>query len=130
MVDDSPLDVELIMLAAACANLSEHLMTLRDGAEALDYLFARGAFAGRSSGDPVALLLDLQMPGVDGFDVLKTIRTTPSLSDLPVVVLTSSLNPGDAQRARVLGIDEVIVKSFDFAALVRDIARLGKRYLA
>ncbi|MFP5391386.1 MAG: response regulator [Gammaproteobacteria bacterium] len=129
LVEDSPLDVELMLHAASYCNIAERIAVARDGVEALDYLLARGAHAGRTEGHPKLVLLDLHMPRLDGFEVLKTIRTHPLLSDIPVVVMTSAAEDADLRRASMLGIDELITKTLDFTVLVRTMARLRLQYL-
>ena len=123
LVDDSSFDVELVLHVAERVGISDRTVVARDGLQALDYLVAR-------RGRPALILLDLHMPGADGFDVLKVIRTTPSLSDIPVVVMSSSLMESDQQRASLMGVDEYIVKSHDLNRLAERLTRLRDSYLS
>ena len=91
LVDDSPRDAELALDALSQHNLANEVVALRDGAEALDYLYRRGQFADRANGQPAVVLLDLKMPKVDGIEVLRQIKCDPQLKMIPVVVLTLSL---------------------------------------
>src|ERR1043165_7948199 len=90
LVDDSSADTELAMAALEEYNLANEVVALRDGAEALDYLFRRGEFADRPAGEPAVILLDLKMPKIGGAEVLKIIKNDPKLKMIPVVVMTSS----------------------------------------
>jgi two-component system response regulator len=98
LVDDSPGDTEMAVDALAQHNLANELVTLRDGAEALDYLYRRGPFAERSDGQPAVILLDLKMPKVSGIEVLQQIKNDPQLKTIPVVVLTSSHEEQDLAK--------------------------------
>src|SRR5262249_3937596 len=95
MVEDDPNDVELTLTALAEYNLANEVVVTRDGAEALDYLFCRGSFAGGDTDNPAVLLLDLKLPKVDGLEVLKQIKSDDRLRMIPVVVLTSSREERD-----------------------------------
>jgi two-component system, response regulator len=123
--EDSPTDAEITMRALKRANFANKLMWVKDGAEALDYLYARGAHAQRTSGRPRLVLLDLKMPKVDGIEVLRQIRADEQLRTLPVVMLTSSAEEGDIVRSYNLGINSYIVKPVDFNKLSDEVARAG-----
>src|SRR5579859_2418405 len=90
LVDDNPDDIELALDALKEHNLANHIRVLRDGAEALDYLFRRGPFSQRPNHNPKVVLLDLKMPKVDGMEVLRQVRADTNLRTIPVVILTSS----------------------------------------
>jgi two-component system response regulator len=90
LVEDNPNDEALTLRALKKSNILNPVVVARDGAEALDYLFARGAHQGRKAGHPEVVLLDLKLPKVDGLEVLKTVRSTPTFKSVPVVMLTSS----------------------------------------
>src|SRR5437867_10940638 len=90
LAEDNPNDVELTLSALAQHNLANEVVVVRDGAEALDYLYQRGPFANRPGGLPVVVLLDLKMPKVDGLEVLRQIKADPDLRCLPVVMITSA----------------------------------------
>ena len=84
------------------------------GREALDYLYARGKFQGRATGNPIVILLDLKMPKLDGLEVLKTIKADAALQAIPVVMLTSSREEPDQLRSYALGVNAYVVKPVDF----------------
>ena len=86
LVDDSPRDTELALEALAAHHLANEVVTLRDGVEALDYLYRRGEFAAREDDDPVVVLLDLKMPRVDGMEVLRQLKSDPAMKSIPVVM--------------------------------------------
>jgi CheY-like chemotaxis protein len=125
LVEDNPNDLELTLIALAKSQLANEVVVLRDGAEALDYLFRRGEFSGRSVGNPAVILLDLKLPKVDGLEVLKEIREAEALKSVPVVMLTSSKEEQDVVRSYELGVNAYVVKPVDFAEFVRAIADLG-----
>ena len=125
MVEDDPRDVELTLTALAEYNLANEVVVTRDGAEALDYLYSRGSFAGRANGNPAVLLLDLKLPKVDGLQVLKEIRSDEKLRLIPVVVLTSSREERDMVASYRLGVNAYVVKPVDFHEFVNAIKELG-----
>lgn len=125
LVEDNPHDLELTLIALSKSQLANQVVICRDGAEALDYLLARGDYAGRSAGNPAVVLLDLKLPKVDGLEVLKTVRETHSLRSMPVVMLTSSKEEQDLVRSYELGVNAYVVKPVDFTEFVRAIADLG-----
>src|SRR3954451_10542228 len=90
LVEDSPNDVELTLAALEENHLANEVVVVRDGAEALDYLFRRGVFKMRAPGNPAVVLLDLKLPKVDGMQVLRTLKGDGDLRSVPVVMLTSS----------------------------------------
>ena len=118
LVDDSPADTELALAALAEHRLANEVVTLRDGVEALDYLFRRGEFAGRPTGEPVVILLDLKMPKLDGIEVLKTLKGDPKLKVIPVVVMTSSREERDLLNSYQLGVNAYVVKPLNFHEFV------------
>lgn len=125
LAEDSAQDVELTLSALAENNLSNSVDVARDGAEALDYLFRRGAHAARRSGDPVLILLDLKMPRVDGLEVLRAVKSDPRLRLIPVVVLTSSREEQDVVRSYELGVNAYVVKPVEFDKFVAAVRELG-----
>lgn len=125
LVEDNPHDLELTLIALSKSQLANQVVICRDGAEALDYLLARGDYASRSAGNPAVVLLDLKLPKVDGLEVLKTVRETQSLRSMPVVMLTSSKEEQDLVRSYELGVNAYVVKPVDFTEFVRAIADLG-----
>ena len=125
MVDDSPRDTELTLNALAQHNLANEVIALRDGVEALDYLFRRGPFADRPPGNPAVVLLDLKMPKVDGLEVLRQIKSDPDLRVIPVVMLTSSHEEQDLIKCYQLGVNAYIVKPVQFQDFVKAIKVVG-----
>jgi CheY-like chemotaxis protein len=125
IAEDNPNDLELTLAALAENHLANEIVTVRDGAEALDYLYARGAFANRPAGAPAVVLLDLKMPKVDGLEVLKQIKGDPRLHTTPVVMLTSSAEEADLVRSYELGVNAYVVKPVDFAEFMSAIKHLG-----
>ncbi|HXJ34601.1 MAG TPA: response regulator [Candidatus Eisenbacteria bacterium] len=125
MVEDDPNDVELTMTALAEYNLANEVVVTGDGAEALDYLYCRGSFAGRTTDNPAVLLLDLKLPKVDGLEVLRQIKADEKLRVIPVVVLTSSREERDLVESYRLGVNAYVVKPVDFHEFVNAIKELG-----
>ncbi len=99
LVEDDPHDVELTLSALTENHLTNEIVVVRDGAEALDYLYRRGAYATREAGNPAVVLLDLKLPKVDGLEVLKQVKADPNLRTIPIVVLTSSREEHDLLRS-------------------------------
>lgn len=114
LVEDDPNDVVLLLASFREMGLGEQVVVVNDGAQALDYLHARRAYRNRPPGYPAVVLLDVKLPLVDGFEVLRQIKSDPVLKSLPVVVLTSSSQPRDLQRAYELGANGYVVKTIDF----------------
>ena len=125
LVDDSARDTELALDALAQHSLANEVVALRDGAEALDYLYRRGPFADRGNGQPAVILLDLKMPKVDGIEVLRQIKNDPQLKMIPVVVLTSSREEQDLVTSYQLGVNAYIVKPVQFQEFVEAVKMLG-----
>jgi CheY-like chemotaxis protein len=125
MVEDDPRDVELSLTALAQYNLANEVVVVGDGDEALDYLYQRGKFMARPSGNPAVLLLDLKLPKVDGLEVLQQIKTDSRLKMIPVVVLTSSREDRDMVASYQLGVNAYVVKPVDFHEFVNAVKELG-----
>jgi CheY-like chemotaxis protein len=125
MVEDDPRDVELSLTALDQYNLANEVIVVGDGEEALDYLYQRGKFAPRASGNPAVMLLDLKLPKVDGLEVLQQIRGDPALKMIPVVVLTSSREERDMVASYRLGVNAYVVKPVDFHEFVNAVKELG-----
>jgi CheY-like chemotaxis protein len=125
MVEDDPKDVELTLTALEEYNLANEVIVTGDGEQALDYLYCRGKYKTRSSGNPAVLLLDLKLPKVDGLEVLKQIRSDGELKLIPVVVLTSSKEEKDMVASYKLGVNAYVVKPVDFHDFVNAIKELG-----
>ena len=130
LVEDNPDDVELTRLAFDEAKIANQLAVVGDGAEALDYLFARGRFADRDPADlPSLVLLDLNLPKVDGREVLQAIRANETTRSLPVVVLTTSTEPFDVEATYALGVNSYIQKPVDFEQFVWAVKQVGLYWL-
>jgi CheY-like chemotaxis protein len=125
LVEDNPKDLELTLIALEKSQLANEVVVVRDGAEALDYLNCRGAYAARPAGNPAVLLLDLKLPKVDGLEVLRHIRQEPNLKSIPVVMLTSSKEEQDLLRSYELGVNAYVVKPVEFHEFVNAISDLG-----
>jgi len=130
LVEDNADDIELTRIAFAEAKIANQLTVVQDGAEALDYLFARGAHAGRDPQDlPSIVLLDLNLPKVDGREVLQAIRDNPATRSLPVVVMTTSAEPFDVEASYALGVNSYIQKPVDFERFVWAVKQVGLYWL-
>ncbi len=130
LVEDNPNDEELTLRALKKSNILNPVVVARDGAEALDYLFARGTHANRPAGPvPQVVLLDLKLPKVDGLEVLREIRASEATKMLPVVVLTSSLEEQDVIRSYGLGANSYVRKPVDFTQFVDAVRQLGLYWL-
>ena len=130
LVEDSPEDVELTLRALQTHHITNRMHAVRDGAEALDFLFARGAYAGRNAANiPKVVLLDLKLPKVDGLEVLRQIKQDPRTRKVPVVVLTSSREEPDIERSYQLGVNSYIVKPVDFESFVKAVSDAGLYWL-
>jgi CheY-like chemotaxis protein len=110
LVEDNLHDLELTLIALERCNLPYAVEVARDGEEALHYLLRQGKYAHRGSGNPSLILLDLKMPKIDGVELLKFVRSTPSLVDIPVVILSAYNLEADLRRAQSLSIADYIVK--------------------
>ena len=130
LVEDNPADVELALHALQKNKLSNRIHVVRDGAEALDFIFGTGPHAGRSVNDvPKVILLDLKLPKVDGLEVLKRIKADPRTRVIPVVVLTSSREESDIVASYHLGVNSYIVKPIDFQQFTEAVRQLGLYWL-
>ena len=125
LVEDDPKDLELTLTALEEYNFANEVIVARDGEEALEYLYSRGKFMTRSSGNPSVMLLDLKLPKVDGLEVLKQIKSEEKLRMIPVVVLTSSKEEKDMVASYRLGVNAYVVKPVDFHEFVNAIKELG-----
>lgn len=125
LVEDNPKDLELTLVALERSQLANEVIVMRDGAEALDYLLRRGSYSTRDEGNPAVLLLDLKLPKIDGLEVLKVVRETNELRSIPTVMLTSSKEEPDLERAYSLGVNAYVVKPVEFKEFVSAISDLG-----
>lgn len=130
LVEDNPQDEELTLRALRKSNIANPIVVARDGVEALDYLFCRGAHANRSADAvPQLILLDLKLPKVDGLEVLKALRANERTKLLPVVILTSSLEEQDLIRGYSLGANSYVRKPVDFVQFNESVRQLGLYWL-
>ena len=130
LVEDNPTDAELTLRALRGKGLRNNFVVARDGQEALDFLFAQGAYADRNMGkSPKLVLLDLRLPKVDGIEVLRKIKSDERTKMIPVVVLTSSRQEPDIEKCYQLGANSYIVKPVDFDKLVEAVSELGVYWL-
>jgi len=129
LVEDSDTDLELTLRALKKANVANGIEVVRDGAEALDFIFSRGAYAGRTADNPRLVLLDLKLPKVDGLDVLRAIKGDPATSSIPVVILTSSQEQQDVVKSYNLGVNSYIVKPVDFDGFMAAVVELGMYWM-
>ena len=125
IVEDDPNDVELTLTALADYNLANEVVVTRDGQQALDYLYCRGKFSARVTGNPAVMLLDLKLPKIGGLEVLQRIKADEDLKMIPVVVLTSSHEEKDMMRSYKLGVNAYVVKPVDFHEFVNAVKELG-----
>ena len=126
MAEDSADDAELAIGALQEYNLANPIVLVRDGAEALDYLYRRGSFTGRITPNPILFLLDLKMPKVSGLEVLRDMKNSPELAGVPVVMLSSSCEELDLKKAKQLGAYAYIVKPVRFQEFVEAVKTIGK----
>jgi len=130
LVEDNPSDVELALHALKRQNIANRIQIVRDGAEALDYIFCTGAYADRSIKDrPKVILLDLKLPKVNGLEVLERIKADPRTKCIPVVVLTSSREERDIVQSYQLGVNSYIAKPVDFDQFAESVRQLGLYWL-
>ena len=129
LVEDNPYDVELTLRALKQHHIANHIHTVRDGAEAVDFIFCTGAYAQRDFSIPKLILLDLKLPKLDGVEVLQRIKADPRTKLIPVVALTTSNAERDVQECYRLGINSYIVKPLDFKQFAEAIRQVGLYWL-
>ena len=130
LVEDNPQDAELTTRALKKHNLANRLITVEDGAQALDFIFCRGKYATRElSRSPKVVLLDLKLPKVSGLEVLRALKQDERTRSIPVVVVTSSREDPDIKTAYSLGANSYVVKPVDFDAFAESVSSLGLYWL-
>jgi two-component system, response regulator len=130
LVEDNPQDAELTIRAFKKRNLANQLHLVEDGAEALDFIFCRGSYAGREmSRPPKVILLDPKLPKVNGLEVLRELKADERTRSIPVVIVTSSREDPDIQTAYALGANSYVVKPVDFDAFLDVMSHLGFYWL-
>lgn len=130
LVEDNPRDAELTIRALKKKNLANSLHHVEDGVEALDFLLARGRYAGRDINDPPkVVLLDLKLPRINGLEVLKALKADERTQTIPVVIVTSSAEDPDVQTAYQLGANSYVIKPVQFDSFIDAMAKLGIYWL-
>lgn len=130
LVEDNPSDIKLAMHAFQKNNLANHVKVLRDGAEALEYVFCTDRYADRKGhGQPKVILLDLKLPLVDGLEVLRRIKSDPETKAIPVVVMTSSTEDRDMVDSYQLGVNGYVQKPLDFEQFISAVRQIGLFWL-
>ncbi|HEX4574796.1 MAG TPA: response regulator [Gemmatimonadales bacterium] len=130
LVEDNPADAELTLHSLRQHSLADHVRVARDGVEALDFLFCRGAFAGRSFTDPPTLvLLDIKLPKVDGLEVLRQLKADPRTQPIPVVMLTSSNIERDLVTSYQSGVNSYVQKPVEFGQFREAVKQVGLYWL-
>jgi CheY-like chemotaxis protein len=129
LVEDSRADAEMTLRTLKKRGIANHIEWVRNGVEALDYLYCRGTYADRTSGHPRLVLLDLKMPLMDGLQVLEHMKADPHLLTIPVVMMTSSREEGDLLASYRLGANSYIVKPVDFDAFAEMVTEVGMYWM-
>ena len=129
LVEDSPDDEELELMAFKQSRLFNDIVVVRDGADALDYLFGTGSFAGCAVRLPQVIILDLKLPKLGGLDVLKRIRAHPPTALVPVVVMTSSIQESDLVSSYQLGANSYVRKPVEFQSLINKVQMVGNYWM-
>lgn len=123
--EDNPADAELTLRTLKAKHIANNIVWVKDGAEALDFLHCREAYAGRTNGMPKLILLDLKMPRMDGIDVLKALKSDERMKTIPVVIMTSSHEENDLVRSYQLGVNSYVVKPMDFDKFADMVEEIG-----
>lgn len=130
LVEDNIHDAEMTIRSLKKVNLANSLVHVKDGEEALDFIFAEGKFAGRNMVDcPKVILLDIKMPKVDGIEVLRRIKSHEATRTIPVVIMTSSKEEQDVVKSYELGVNSYVVKPVDFEGFAKAVSQLGMYWL-
>ncbi|HET6435720.1 MAG TPA: response regulator [Xanthomonadaceae bacterium] len=129
LVEDSAADAEMTQRTLRKKGIANHIVWVRDGIEATDYLFCTGAYADRDSGHPKMVLLDLKMPRMDGLQVLAKMKQDPRTRAIPVVMMTSSREEGDLLASYELGVNSFVVKPVDFHAFAETVSQVGMYWM-
>jgi len=125
LVEDSPADAELALRALRKGKLANHVTWVKDGAEALEFIFRTGAYAARTDQNPKVILLDLKLPKVDGIEVLKRVKADERTRVIPVVMVTSSAEGRDIVESYKLGVNSYLVKPVEFEQFSETVAHAG-----
>lgn len=125
LVEDNPTDAELTLRALRRNKLVNHIIWVKDGAQALDFVYCRGDYSTRANDHPKLILLDLKLPKVDGIEVLRQLKSDERTKSIPVVMLTSSAEESDVVKSYQLGVNSYIVKPVDFEQFGETVAKAG-----
>ncbi len=125
LVEDDHMDIELTLNTLNEYNLKNETVVVRDGVEALDYLYCRRNFSGRPKGNPVVILLDLKMPKMGGIQVVRELKNNESMKQIPIVILTSSRVDSDLEECYKLGVNAYVVKPVRFSEFVDAVRQIG-----
>lgn len=129
LVEDSEIDAELTIWSLNKINLGNKLFHVKDGSEALDFIFKRGVFEGNKSANPKVILLDIKMPKVDGLEVLRQIKENELTRTIPVVIMTSSREEQDLIKSYSYGVNSFVVKPVEFGNFAKAVSELGLYWL-
>ena len=129
LVEDSELDAELTIWSLTKINLGNKLFHVKDGSEALDFIFKKGIYEGVISSMPKLIMLDIKMPKVDGIEVLRQIKQNDSTRSIPVVIMTSSREEQDLINSYELGVNSYVVKPVEFESFAKAVSDLGLYWL-
>jgi two-component system, response regulator len=130
LVEDNPQDAEITLRALKRANLANHVQWLKDGEEALEFLFSQGQYEDQPRPRPRVMLLDIKMPKVDGLEVLRRLKADGRTRSIPVVMLTSSKEERDLLRSYDLGVNSYLVKPVDFQRFSEEVTHVGYYWVA
>jgi two-component system response regulator len=125
LAEDSPTDAEMTLRSLKKIGLTNEVIWVKDGQEALDYLFCNGIYADRTSKKPRLILLDIKMPKINGIDVLVELKSSNETKTIPVVMLTSSAEEQDIAKSYLLGVNSYIVKPVEFDRFVAEVSKVG-----
>jgi two-component system, response regulator len=129
LVEDSTADAEMTMRTLKRRGIANHVVWVRDGVEALEYLFREGEHAQRDPGEPKLVMLDIKMPRMDGLQVLEKVKKDPRTQRIPVVMMTSSREEFDLLASYTLGVNSYVVKPVDFDAFAAVVAQVGMYWM-
>jgi two-component system, response regulator len=129
LVEDNVHDAEMTIRSLKKVNLANNLVHVKDGEEAIDFVFAQGKFAGRDMVQPKVILLDIKMPKVDGIEVLRRIKANDATRNIPIVIMTSSKEEQDIISSYELGVNSYVVKPVDFEGFAKAVSQLGMYWL-
>jgi CheY-like chemotaxis protein len=129
LVEDSSADAEMTLRTLKRRGIANSVEWVKDGVEAIEYLYREGAFIGRGNGQPKLVMLDLKMPRMDGLQVLERMKADARTKSIPVVMMTSSREEGDMLASYQLGVNSYVVKPVDFDAFAETVAQIGMYWL-